>query len=504
MAVTPNIGLPLQENWTTDAVIDWAKGINDNATDSAFKKIDTAVAGKYTKPETGIPKTDMTQTVQRSLDLADGAPLMRGTFGDLRYNASTIYSATYRYTVFGEIKPNDYSKPCHVKIRYKAYDTVEGYESIYGITDVDVWFGNDTAGSSSYAVSTYTSKATKIQCTKSRFVALQYFSFKGLTPAGIANEASIPFGTAIYTSMTRYTTDSRDVTVEVLEADDCTVTLKPDTNPTHCVAVADFVGDGVSTDYNAVTDMNITTAGDTHTGDLNTTYTLNNLISGVRVIADNGEAGANEKKIYYYRFCPENTDGLVEGLSVTYNAAVTNLTRKPNMHLHGKLGGQLTYYASTTAKTPGTAISNKIAEASIDARYNFSTNASGNLVIGDEEISAATNADVFIKAKISADGTYWYLDSALGTTDISDHLTTVLPTTDDGYVYIQLCRFINSKTNVELRPEHPMYWFKGGKLCLYSGQDVDSTPTSGSNNLVTSGGVYAAIGNIESALEALL
>lgn len=42
------------------------KELNDSLTDSK-------VGAKYTKPQTGIPKTDLAQSVQDSLDLADSA-----------------------------------------------------------------------------------------------------------------------------------------------------------------------------------------------------------------------------------------------------------------------------------------------------------------------------------------------------------------------------------------------------------------------------------------------
>ena len=42
------------------------KELNDSLTDSKL-------GAKYTKPQTGIPKTDLAQSVQDSLDLADSA-----------------------------------------------------------------------------------------------------------------------------------------------------------------------------------------------------------------------------------------------------------------------------------------------------------------------------------------------------------------------------------------------------------------------------------------------
>ncbi len=55
-------------------IVDFLAGITDTQTLSGIiSGINDAIAAKYTKPNGGIPKTDLAQAVQDSLDLADSA-----------------------------------------------------------------------------------------------------------------------------------------------------------------------------------------------------------------------------------------------------------------------------------------------------------------------------------------------------------------------------------------------------------------------------------------------
>ena len=78
----------------------------------------------------------------------------------------------------------------------------------------------------------------------------------------------------------------------------------------------------------------------------------------------------------------------------------------------------------------------------------------------------ATNAKaLYLKVKDNGDLTF-SLDSNLPA-DIGYHLTQTLPTTNDGYLYIQLGRMANTLYNYRLTSEHNIYYHDGTRLRRY-------------------------------------
>lgn len=86
----------------------------------------------------------------------------------------------------------------------------------------------------------------------------------------------------------------------------------------------------------------------------------------------------------------------------------------------------------------------------------------------------------------------------------SSPLAQALPQTEDGLYYIYLGRTYSSY-QMTMDYYKPVFYFKDGKIRRYTGcyQKADTTPTQNSSNLITSGAVYTALGNIETLLGAL-
>ena len=84
---------------------------------------------------------------------------------------------------------------------------------------------------------------------------------------------------------------------------------------------------------------------------------------------------------------------------------------------------------------------------------------------------------------------------------INDIVQT-LPTTEDGKIYIYL-GIAYSSTSMELKQNHPVYWFKGGAVRPYHEQPTDSALSSTSTNPIQNQAVYNAIGNVETILSTL-
>ena len=71
-------------------------------------------------------------------------------------------------------------------------------------------------------------------------------------------------------------------------------------------------------------------------------------------------------------------------------------------------------------------------------------------------------------------------------------ITSVIPTTEDGYVYIRLGKAY-STSNIDLEPVHEVKWFHNGKFCAYTGDDLPSVSASDNGKfLMVSDGKWVA------------
>lgn len=87
-------------------------------------------------------------------------------------------------------------------------------------------------------------------------------------------------------------------------------------------------------------------------------------------------------------------------------------------------------------------------------------------------------------------------------------IVQALPATDDGKIYIYLGNAY-SATNMELKQNHPVYYYKDGAIRLWTNAQtggsvtVDSALSSTSENPVQNKVIYNAIGDVESILSTL-
>ena len=129
--------------------------------------------------------------------------------------------------------------------------------------------------------------------------------------------------------------------------------------------------------------------------------------------------------------------------------------------------GEILYYSGTsTVSTGGQTASSLWQQYAFDLRYSFNC--------GE---TLKSNKDVYIVAVPQSNG---YAKLA------SSPLAQDLPTTDDGNIYIYLGHAY-STYQIEMHMNHPVYWYKDGKICLYTKNDVyvagnDITLTSTTNN----------------------
>ena len=148
--------------------------------------------------------------------------------------------------------------------------------------------------------------------------------------------------------------------------------------------------------------------------------------------------------------------------------------------------GRIVYYASSVAKNAD----EDIPSGYTYDQYPFALSNAFNRIGGTDAILTA-DKPVYIKCTYQSDG------SAI--IDPTTPYVQDLPNTEDGKIYIYLCRSY-STSQVELELHHPVYYYKGGQIRLWTGVETDNTPASGSNNLITSGGVYTALAGKQGTL----
>lgn len=129
--------------------------------------------------------------------------------------------------------------------------------------------------------------------------------------------------------------------------------------------------------------------------------------------------------------------------------------------------GEILYYSGTsTVSTGSQTVSSLWQQYAFDLRYSFNCGQ-----------TLTSNKDVYIVAVPQSDG---YAKLA------SSPLAQNLPNTDDGKIYIYLGHAY-STYQIEMHMNHPVYWYKDGKICLYTKNDIyvagnDITLTSTTNN----------------------
>ena len=116
--------------------------------------------------------------------------------------------------------------------------------------------------------------------------------------------------------------------------------------------------------------------------------------------------------------------------------------------------GTIVYCSATTSY----AAEADIAAATIWQQYAFTLGYSFNRT--GAALTLTSKAPIYIKAAPQSDG------SAI--IDSTTPYVQALPSTEDGKIYIFL-GIVTSATAVEMQMNHPVYQYKNGKICLYTG-----------------------------------
>jgi hypothetical protein len=120
--------------------------------------------------------------------------------------------------------------------------------------------------------------------------------------------------------------------------------------------------------------------------------------------------------------------------------------------------GNIFYTGSTIqAGVISTAEVNVILTAT-EVWYNYGLNGTSHL---------ALFSTCYLKGRINANGNF-----VLDNTSFTSFYTTDVPTTDDGFVYIEFLYVGSTTSRMYMKTSHPAFWFKDGKFRPYVQREV--------------------------------
>ena len=164
-------------------------------------------------------------------------------------------------------------------------------------------------------------------------------------------------------------------------------------------------------------------------------------------------------KTYRFRLLFTSADGSKFVPANTSTSKDATSRRTPNTRAINPFG-QIVYYNydGTTNANANFRTTNLWTQITLTLGYSFNNT-------GDE-LTLIHPAPVYIKCTPNADGS--------ATINAAEPYVQALPTTDDGFIYIHL-GFAYSDTDIELIPEHKVYYYKNGEIRLWHGKEATSS-----------------------------
>ena len=207
------------------------------------------------------------------------------------------------------------------------------------------------------------------------------------------------------------------------------------------------------------------------------------------MLRTNGAVPPTASKFYRYRllFTSDDNQSLIPAnTSSSTNATAARAVNQAKINPFAPIY----YYSNTTAVDAGVSPGASyvwLQYSGITLGYSFNRTGSA--------LTMTAKDPVFLKCAPQADG------SAI--MDADTPIVQALPSTEDGNIYIYL-GIAESATAITLYYWHPIYWYKDGAIRQWTNAKeivVDSVPTQGSTNPVSSGGVKAALDGKQDTLE---
>lgn len=436
-------------------------------------------AGTYSKPSDGIPATDLDSSVQASLGKADTALQSES---DPVFSASPAHGITLADIAAWDAK---YTKP---STGIPASDLASGVIPSVPVQDVEV-----------NGVSVVNQGVAEIPAIPSTYAG-------SATAGGAADKAlGIPYGSVDSDSTATDIKASVDNFPTTLVAGVCAY-IRNDVVASASGWTLNINGTGAKPVYASNADalrvISLFSAASTFLFVYNPTrvsggcwdmyYGYNSTDNTIGyMLRTNGATPPTASKFYRYRilFTSQNGQSLIPAnTSSSTNATAARAVNQAKIDPFGPIY----YYSTTSAVNAGVSPGASymwLQYSGITLGYSFNRTGSA--------LTMTAKDPVFLKCAPQADG------SAI--MDADTPIVQALPSTEDGNIYIYL-GIAESATAITLYYWHPIYWYKDGAIRQWTNAKeivVDSVPTQGSTNPVSSGGVYAVLGDIESLLAAI-
>ena len=351
-------------------------------------------------------------------------PLQSKTFTGVVASGNSDPAGWY---YFGNIKPVDYDTPW--KIRYLIRSTIAGLTSNQcGYFDVQMRGMHNTY----YAWDIY-----NIQ--HSSYRALYSHLLYPCTSTGVSSGYGHLIGMRLQSSYNPTTAaNSRTFAIDIISTENCSFTFYDS-----FTLYANVSGTG-STNYYTRYSFDGTSSGHKMYGDANDVNYQNRIYYGrFKTITASGR---------YIIFLQKNDQYLVP-VNALDNSTVTTKTLTTQSF---DPFGYIFYWGATT---------NYAVNAQIGDGYLYNQNHSINLGYSFNTGTTLVNRNpIDLVADIQSDGS-----AKLASNPIS----TSLPASQDGHIYIFLGKAINT-TNIQLYPIHPIYWYKGGKVKFFTKADLNN------------------------------
>lgn len=442
------------------------------------KLVKDSLGAKYEKPSTGIPASDLSSGVQSSLDKADTA-LQSFTEEDPVFGASPAAGIQSSDITAWNAK---YAKPAN---GIPASDLASGVIPSVPVQDVEV-----------DGVSVLNDGVAELPAIPTTYAG-------SATAGGAADKAlGIPYGSVDSDSTATDIKASVDNFPATLVAGVCAYirndvvasasgwTLNINGTGAKPVYASNADASRVTTLFSAATTFLFVYNPTRVSGgcwDMYYGYNANDNTIGY-MLRTNGAVPPTASKFYRYRLLFTSDD--YQSLIPANTSSSTNATaaRAVNQAKINPLA-PIYYYSSTSAVEAGVSPGASymwLQYSGIVLGYSFNRTGSA--------LTMTAKDPVFLKCAPQADG------SAI--MDADTPIVQALPSTEDGNIYIYL-GIAESATAITLYYWHPIYWYKDGAIRQWTNAKeivVDSVPTQGSTNPVSSGGVYTALQGKQNSL----
>lgn len=352
-----------------------------------------------------------------SIYLDDIEPIKSKTYSGIIGTANDWAGATF---FFGKIIPSTWYAIWKIKYRIRAY--VPGKNAYDQIADVMI--SGDQGSMRAYASLN----------TVSTYLPAYYHELYRLKSAGFNNGYGHLLGLTLRSSSNPTASGyERTIVVDIYETQNCTFDFFDS-----YIKYENAPGTG-TTNYDSYTEMNFCTNGLQETGDSDT-------ITQNRVQYTYRKAYT---VLYRYQILLSRFDGTLLPVNAVENNTGTGKTLTTESF---DPFGEIFFYNTTTTTAVNAVIPNNTLyrQCLVDLRFSFNT---GTTLVAYKP--------VFIVASPQSDGS-----AKLHSSPISQDF----PSSDDGLIYIFLGYVYAGDTNkyrIEFYLEHPVYWYKNGKVQQY-------------------------------------